>query len=246
MALIEVKDLWKTYFLSKSTTVQALRGISFQVESGEFLSIMGPSGSGKSTLMHILGCLDVPTKGKYILDGQDSSQLDDNQLANLRNRKIGFVFQGFNLLPRMNALENVELPLIYRGVKNARALAEEALIRVGLGDRLYHRPNELSMGQQQRVAIARALVADPSIILADEPTGNLDTRSSEDVMSLLQSLNQEARTIILVTHEQDISQHAKRLLKIKDGRIIADEIILNPLRAEDMLTRLEREQTQEE
>ncbi len=234
-AVIEVQNLAKTYQLGRNTVVKALRGLSFSIQEGEFVAIMGPSGSGKSTLMHILGCLDVPSGGVYLLDGNETNRMTDNQMARLRNHKIGFVFQSFNLLPRTSAVENVELPLVYNGYRNARKLATEALGRVGLMDRLHHRPNELSIGQQQRVAIARALVTGPSLILADEPTGNLDTRSSEEVLSIIQSLNEEGRTIILVTHEHDISQHAKRLIRLRDGLIVSDEPVSSRLLAAELL-----------
>jgi putative ABC transport system ATP-binding protein len=234
-AVIEVQNLTKTYQLGRDTVVKALRGLSFSIQEGEFVAIMGPSGSGKSTLMHILGCLDVPSGGVYLLDGNETNRMTDNQMARLRNHKIGFVFQSFNLLPRTSAVENVELPLVYNGYRNARKLATEALDRVGLMNRLHHRPNELSIGQQQRVAIARALVTDPSLILADEPTGNLDTRSSEEVLSIIQSLNDEGRTILLVTHEHDISQHTKRLVRLRDGLIVSDEPVSSRLLAAEIL-----------
>ncbi len=206
-----------------SVEVHALRGVSLQVWPGEMLAIMGASGSGKSTLMNILGALDVPTSGTYYLDGQDMSRLSDNRLAEIRNRKIGFVFQNFNLLPRMTALANVELPLIYAGVTNGRTRCVAALESVGLGDRMHHRPNELSGGQQQRVAIARALVNNPSLILADEPTGNLDSKSGAEVMRLFQELNAtRGITIIFVTHEADIAACTRRIVRLHDGLIIGD------------------------
>ena len=223
--VIEVTKLVKTY-ASGTNEVHALRGIDLAVEKGEFIAIMGTSGSGKSTLMNLLGCLDTPTSGSYELDGARVDGLDRNALAAIRNQKIGFVFQGFNLLPRTSALENVELPMLYdrSGRKrDTKAMASNALERVGLADRLDHQPSELSGGQQQRVAIARALVTEPAIILADEPTGNLDTRTSVEVMALFQELNDQGITIILVTHEPDIAVYAKRIVEVRDGRIRRDE-----------------------
>ena len=218
--VIEVRDLRKTYG-SGDTAVHALRGLDLTVEQGEYIAIMGASGSGKSTLLNILGCLDVPTSGKYLLDGIDTGDFDEEQLSLLRNRKIGFVFQSFNLVPRTTALANVELPLVYAGVRRAqrreRALA--ALDLVGLKDRTHHRPNELSGGQQQRVAIARALVTSPAIVLADEPTGNLDTDSSREVLAILDRLSASGRTVVLITHEDEVAAHAMRTVRVVDGRV---------------------------
>ncbi|MGA8810368.1 MAG: ABC transporter ATP-binding protein [Thermoanaerobaculia bacterium] len=225
MNVIETTQLVKTY-TTGSTEVHALKGIDLAVEKGEFIAIMGTSGSGKSTLMNLLGCLDTPTSGSYLIDGVRVDGMDRNALAALRNEKIGFVFQGFNLLPRTSALENVELPMLYdrSGRKrDTQALATAALQRVGLGERLDHQPSELSGGQQQRVAIARALVTEPAIILADEPTGNLDTQTSMEVMALFQELNEQGITIVLVTHEPDIAVYAKRIVEVRDGRIRRDE-----------------------
>ena len=226
--LIEIKDLTKVYGTGE-IAVHALRGVSTAVEEGEFIAIMGPSGSGKSTLMNILGCLDRPTSGTYMLDGEDVSQLSRNKLAGVRNRKIGFVFQSYNLLPRLTAAKNVMLPLLYNGHeplsdKACYERAVAALESVGLGDRTHHRPNELSGGQQQRVAIARALVNNPSILLADEPTGNLDTQSSEEILELLHQLHDRGTTIVMVTHEPGIAEHAGRIIYLRDGQIVSDKL----------------------
>lgn len=224
--LIELKNIHKSYPLD-GFDLEILKGINLKIENGEFVAIMGPSGSGKSTLMNILGCLDTPTSGEYLLDGQNVENLDSDQLAEIRNRKIGFVFQGFNLLSRTTAIENVELPMVYSGINDAerRQKAILALKEVGLGERMYHQPNQLSGGQQQRVAIARAIVNDAPIIFADEPTGNLDTKMSVEIMQLFSKLNEELkRTIILITHEENIALYAKRIIKIVDGEIQSDTV----------------------
>ncbi|HEX9974706.1 MAG TPA: ABC transporter ATP-binding protein [bacterium] len=224
--LIELEEIMKIYQVG-TEKVGALQGISLKIEENEYLAIMGPSGSGKSTLMNILGCLDTPTSGKYKFSSELVSDMDDDQLAEIRNREIGFVFQTFNLLPRATALHNVELPLIYNGTPSSKRkkIASDALERVGLGDRMNHRPNELSGGQRQRVAIARALVNNPKIILADEPTGNLDTRTGEEIMEILEHLHEQGNTIILVTHEEYIAEHTNRIIRLRDGKIERDESV---------------------
>jgi putative ABC transport system ATP-binding protein len=223
-ALIRAEDLWRTYVMG-AEEIHALRGVSFTIQPNEYLAVMGPSGSGKSTLMNLIGCLDTPTRGRYELRGKVVSEMNDDELAAVRNREIGFVFQTFNLLPRATALHNVELPLVYAGVPKDERLerARRALDMVDLGERVTHKPNELSGGQRQRVAIARALVMGPSILLADEPTGNLDSATGEDIMRLFERLHAEGNTIILVTHERDIAQHAHRTIHIRDGKIESDE-----------------------
>ena len=223
--IIDISNIKKVYEMGEEKLF-ALNGVDVVIERNEYVAIMGPSGSGKSTLMNIIGCLDTPTSGKYILNGKDVHEMDDDELAELRNKEIGFVFQTFNLLPRNNALHNVELPLIYSGLSKADRIkqAQNALSNVGLADRMMHKPNELSGGQRQRVAVARALVNNPSIILADEPTGNLDTKTGEEIMSLFTDLNKKGNTIILVTHEEEIARHANRIIKIRDGLIESDKI----------------------
>lgn len=227
--LIEIKDLTKKYIMGEME-VPALQKINLNIQRNEYVAIMGPSGSGKSTLMNILGCLDTPTDGQYLFNQKDVSSLDDDDLSSMRNKEIGFIFQNFNLLPKLNALQNVEMPLIYAGIKSEerRRRALTALDKVGLADRIHHRSSELSGGQRQRVAIARALVSRPGILLADEPTGALDSKTGEEIMRLFRELHQEGNTIILITHEQEIADHANRTIHIKDGRIFSDQINQHP------------------
>ncbi len=229
MDIINLKQIKKIYDMGGAEEVQALRGIDVVIRDNEYVAIMGPSGSGKSTLMNIIGCLDTPTSGSYEFNKINVSEMNDDQLAKIRNKEIGFVFQTFNLLARSNALHNVELPLIYAGINKTtrRQLAKQALDQVGLADRMMHKPNELSGGQRQRVAIARALVTKPSIILADEPTGNLDTKTGDEIMILLNEVHQRGNTIILVTHEEYIAEHAKRIIRLRDGHIESDNIVEN-------------------
>ena len=241
--VIQISKVKKVYRMG-SNEVFALRGVDLTVSAGEMIAVMGTSGSGKSTLMNILGCLDVPTDGSYVLDGTRVDGLGKNQLADLRNQKLGFVFQGFNLLPRTSALDNVELPLLYDRAKrwrNTKQLAAEALTRVGLGDRMDHEPSELSGGQQQRVAIARALVTQPTLLLADEPTGNLDSRTTVEVMALFQELNDQGITILIVTHEPEVAQYAKRIVDVRDGRIVRDHPVENRHRAAEDLRALDEQ-----
>lgn len=232
-AVIEITDLTRFYQMGE-TEVRALNGVTFNAMENEYVAIMGPSGSGKSTLMNMIGCLDTPTSGEYILNNNRVSEMDDAELAEVRNREIGFVFQTFNLLPRTTCLANVELPLIYAGIKSAerKERAIEVLTKVGLGDRVDHKPNELSGGQRQRVAIARALVNNPSILLADEPTGNLDSKTGEEIMLLFEELYRQGNTIMLVTHENDIAEHARRVVRLRDGVIESDEKVEHPVLAD--------------
>lgn len=235
--IIRIIDLRKVYVMG-TQQVNALSGLSVDIHKNEYVAVMGPSGSGKSTLMNMIGCLDTPTSGDYILNGNNVSELSDDELAEVRNREIGFVFQTFNLLPRANILANVELPLIYSGIKSTvrRERASQALEKVGLGDRMHHKPNELSGGQRQRVAIARALVNNPSILLADEPTGNLDSHTGEEIMRLFEELYSQGNTIILVTHEEEIAEHSRRIIRLRDGQLESDSNVDNPVLANSELT----------
>lgn len=235
--LIGLQDIRKIYQMG-TQEVRALAGVSLEIYPNDYVAIMGPSGSGKSTMMNIIGCLDTPTDGTYLLNGQNVSHMEDDELAEVRNREIGFVFQTFNLLPRVNCLQNVELPLIYSGLRKAkrREMAARALENVGLGDRMDHKPNELSGGQRQRVAVARALVNNPSLLLADEPTGNLDTRTGEEIMMLFETLYRRGNTLLVVTHEEDIAHHARRIIRLRDGLVEVDEVVQNPALAKVEVT----------
>ena len=230
MPLLELKNIARSYVMG-TETIHALRDVSLSIERGEYVALMGPSGSGKSTMMNLLGCLDTPTAGDFLLNGNHVRDMDDNELAELRNREIGFVFQSFHLLPRSDALHNVELPLIYAGntSEQRREQALKVLAQVGLAERVHHKPNEMSGGQRQRVAIARALVNNPSILLADEPTGNLDSRTGEEIMALFEALWKQGNTIIVVTHEEEVARHAKRIIRLRDGLVASDETNLNPI-----------------
>ncbi len=235
--VIETKNLGKDYIMG-SVIVRALRDVSIKIYPGEFVSIMGPSGSGKSTFMNMVGCLDRPSSGEFLLDGREVSRLSDNDLAEIRNKYIGFVFQTFNLLPRTTAQKNVELPLMYAGVKNRAERAREALVRVGLEQRIDHKPNELSGGQQQRVAIARAIVTDPVLIFGDEPTGNLDTRTTHEILALFQDLNKAGKCVVIVTHEEEVARHGNRIIRFRDGRVEADEVVEHPMDARAELEKM--------
>ncbi|HLK17129.1 MAG TPA: ABC transporter ATP-binding protein [Fimbriimonadaceae bacterium] len=243
--IIETHDLSKDFVMG-DMVVHALRQVNLRIEAGEFVAIMGPSGSGKSTFMNLIGCLDRPTAGEYVLSGRPVARMGDNDLAQVRNQYIGFVFQNFNLLPRTPAIKNVELPLVYAGKRNRHAIAEQALEIVGLGQRKHHKPNELSGGQQQRVAIARAIVNNPALILGDEPTGNLDSRTSEEIMAVFQDLNAQGKTVVLVTHEEEIAQHCKRIIRFKDGRVQRDELVSKPYDARKRLAEMPSSEDEED